>query len=531
MAMKINEEYIVPEVKKRKKHIILRIFLIILLVVIVIPVTLSYTLFFDPNSKEVKVSPDVTKQQIGEKILFHCLDYTASDKVISVRLSEDDLDQFLYFGSQQMPEQARNFFPKLYIEIDPENEKYNFFLDARVPMFASRLKISTFLIEDDDKLTFEIESISIGRISGLDWIAQKIIDKKMIDDLFASAGLHLTFDLVNMRLIYTFENLIKDLKAFAPGGEGNIFFDLFQTFIEKQMLNVHSIQIEDYKALAFDMDLTNCISNTYTNAHYAKVHNITQDVMPTIVSGLNDGSISPNDTAVTNAIKTKFKEVYPSKNVDIKQKVIDNLPQGPYSLDTEYTVRVYENDINDFLYATNAVPTITPLYMKNGNTYEVSYAIIDDLYADFFKNNENKEEADFVMSLNLNGLSCSISLHSLINDSLSTSTKMAMEIQDVSLGNLELSNELVEKFVDIIARSFDGSGTPSFSIQKDPSTGKYIIYIDMKTMVEDAVKDKLPVVPGKTIIINTVNNLYGTSKDDNDENAGFKFTFSASLMD
>ena len=239
--------------KKRKHHPVLITLLVLFLVLVVTPLALIYGFFFDPVRHEDK-GIEKTFNEVMETSLYSSLRTVKDDGKMKIDITQDDLNAVFKKAYNMMDPAAKSFIDGVYVDID--NNNYTFYIDAKAPLFMTRLVIRTSLTDEPNveepqkgRFIFKIEEIRLGRLNSVASIAKSVAGSSTaeIEAQLAKNGLHITVDLANNSLIYTRENLQKDITAFL-GAQQNVMTAVTEQFVADELLTIGS---EDPHSLGF----------------------------------------------------------------------------------------------------------------------------------------------------------------------------------------------------------------------------------------------------------------------------------------
>ena len=85
----------VSKVPVKKKSKVGWVLLILFLVFIVGPIALTYILFYDGATKKINVNNETEFKEIANRLVVDSLDYTTTESIIDVKVTESDVDNLL----------------------------------------------------------------------------------------------------------------------------------------------------------------------------------------------------------------------------------------------------------------------------------------------------------------------------------------------------------------------------------------------------------------------------------------------------
>ena len=470
------------EKKPKKKHIGLWITLGILFALIVSPIAAFYIAFYDGETTDFVGDNNVSSMQVMERLSVDSLDNTASTTKVEFKLTQDDLDQMLYSAANNMPDEANKYLKKIYVEII--GNEYNFYVDAEVPLFKSRIRLITEFSEEkngssqkDDKFLFTIKDAKLGRVGGLLNIVFKygssVLSDDVLNNAFASIGLSVKSDLANRRLVYSKSDMLKDIEDKMSVSETNrLYFSILEDFLENNLLSFDFASSAGIYASANMMSLS-------TNATYCTPDKeLGIDVgsyRDKVVTLLNNGVV--DTTHIQNSFEYLFhgydkcsaadREYMVSKdltsvgisdNVNYKGTDLNYTKQVDEVLKEQITTenialgevgKLYEENLNDVLKTTQIMGYTYLLYRQvSDNNYKVNYITIDNFYVNIVNSHMY-----LVVTANINGYKTSI-IFDCERTSCSNYT-MNLRTSKVYYGQHAASQVLTTLFYDLVSEAAD----------------------------------------------------------------------------
>lgn len=255
----------------------------ILLSPIIAGVTL-YLLINDSTIAKYEHTPDTDVPTVMKEAFVGSIDDTGNPESpnhgkVHFRLTEQDLNDVLYYSLNNTLDSsgASQYISGYYADITEKN--YVFAVSGHFKNIVSTcVKLVTTLTTDvkvdgEDAFVFTIKDAKIGHMSGLASMAKTIIswlpselDPSIIEDGLAAAGLHMTIDVKNLRIVYKTADLLDDLEKMVGKVLTSIDdpaampenFTLFYNILRRVYDDGHfSANPHDGDALAVDFDLSN----------------------------------------------------------------------------------------------------------------------------------------------------------------------------------------------------------------------------------------------------------------------------------
>jgi len=525
------EEVIITKPNK-KRHIWWRILLAIL-VVIITPVALVYGLLFDSKTGKAEKVDNFNMQQFGANAVIDGFSYTKSDKKFSIRMGEMQLNSLLYDAKQKIPDAAKQFIPKVYCEIDVENNEYNFYVDGEVPMFKTRVCLCTKLTDYGDYLEFKITDVKAGRIGGLDWVVKKYVPKSTIEDVFKNTGLSFKFDLENMCLTYSKNDMLKDMTTMMGGvsQSDNLFVSLFNQLNELNLITAGSGNdgVDNY--LALDVNLESLAKNAnYVRTDETLMHAAIKGSMNDAINEMKEDPNSIDSTAASSIVqhiidelpiveyaKTNYGASYLQEEASKKSE-----DGGPFTVNVipdmadprvEGITYVTREQIDNFILSTGIVGKTTGFYNKDSKKF--AYITINDMYA-----NIRNGAIDFVITLDMNGLDTFIIMPtSVVPTTNDVNYKLDLQIGNILLGENEVStSDLANKLMNEYLKPALSSGDGLLKVSDDNKT----LTLDFEKSYKAGMSN-YPALSAYTNVTKFAVSSIGTDKDDNAAYIGVEF--------
>ena len=248
--------------KKKHKHLFLKIFIPILVVLVVVPVVFLYAFIYDTSGEAVEVDENYSIKDTITRLLNKSLDETKETGTLVASVEEADLNQVI-MGPLNKANKNMNGYYGGYVEITDEN--YVFHLKIKPsPIFETHIALYTTIGETEDATAyrFAISGAKIGRLSvsanyAVNYLKGRIPEDK-VNEVFASAGTHVTVDYDNKQFIYKKSDIRDDLLAYLGPGEEDFFYAALSALFD---MDVVDIDFNDDKKCTVSVDLSSLSTN------------------------------------------------------------------------------------------------------------------------------------------------------------------------------------------------------------------------------------------------------------------------------
>ena len=509
----------VPVKKKSKAGWIL---LILFLVFIVGPIALTYILFYDGATKKINVNNETEFKEIANRLVVDSLDYTTTESIIDVKVTESDVDNLLRLAMNKIPSNVP-FIKKAYVVV--RDNRYYFYVDADAGIFKTRAKVTTSMeiSPDNENFVFKIKDIALGRVGGLLSVAKPFVKKyityEKIDQILAGTQTALTFDREQYAIVYPKTSLLSDLGRLAGSESVGLYFDVMQTIVRDNMMefkfrNNNVIEgIVDLEHLSTN-DLVTDEPDTQIRIRPEQVQEKRDmlvaliehdDIDPTNGNLLFDafdflfgGWESLNETQKTNLEPIDFsyveidnKETYEgfglydaeAKLVDKMKDTVDAQKLINKSLDPRYKQLCVldENMINEYISSKNIVGYTSLLHRNTPEGYKVNYITIENFYMNIYKNSLDKNIAEMVCKIDVNGYPTSLTFETEMSDGGFEDNKLIFNVKDIEYGLSDADN-LKEEFFGIMSDALNNQGDDSLVMDAE----NYTISVDFTSIMQYA---------------------------------------------
>ncbi len=499
-------------IKPKKKHTGLKVFLALFVVFVVAPVACVYGFFYDSNSKKVEVNKDTTIKDLGSQIVVDSLDGTKETEKLTIKVTADDLDQFLYNATSSI---RNEYIKKVYCLI--KGDIYKFYLDVNVPAFKTRLCLKTKLMESEDKaeFVFKITDISIGRVNGINKLAKSVLNTFLSEDkinsMLSDNDVNATYDSENMEIHYKKSQLIIDINKMTSSEDYSMYIDIIQAVVESDLM---TLDTSYDNAMAAVIDLTTFKTNDYVTdldgQLFIESNQVIEKCQKPLVQLLNNGIVKYEENAplgnifsylfhgwedstatVQETIKNydlssiNIPDVEAYKGFDLNNGVEDLVTIMENKIDVDslisgetYLCNLTENEINNYMKTRSMIGYTTLLHKDNGDgTYKANYITIENFYINLYKEGE-ENYADFVVKIDINGYVTSLVFH--CTSAGAEGTKMNFNIQQIEYGNIE-TDALKEKLMSLVSNALQESDG-SIILNKETS----VISFDFANLLKEA---------------------------------------------
>ncbi len=508
----------VPTKKKSKAGwVILSLFLIF----VVGPIALIYGLFYDATSKRVELQEDFTFMNVANRLIVDSLDYAPTDAKIDIKVTENDVDNVLHLAMQSITSKTP-YVKKAYVIV--RGNKYFFYIDLDGVIIKSRVKITTELeiADDNEHFIFKIRDIAVGRVSGFLSPAKMIIERfftyDKIDELLANTQTDLTFDREKYALVYPKSSLIKDLGKLTNSSAVGLYFDVMQTMVHDNMMQ---FEFNDNNVIEGIVDLERLQTNDLVtdDAQHIRIHSEdVQTIRDNLVYLIENGTIDPaNQDLPFHAFDFMFggwqslspvaqealsgidftlvgipdKTTYEGFGLyDAEAKLIDKMKD---TVDAEKLINKHLNpryrklctlseaDINEYVASRNIVGYTSLLHRETPEGYKVNYITIENFYMNIYKNSDNKNIAEMVCKIDVNGYVTSLTFATEMSTGGFDGSKLVFAVKDIQFGQSDADN-LKEEFFDIIYDALNNEGDHSLQADKE----NYTISVDFADIMDYA---------------------------------------------
>ena len=472
----------------KKRHIWLWVTLAAFTAIFVLPVSLLYILFFDATYHGF-VGTGVDATTLIESKAVDGFASTKETGKVGLSIEQQDINELLYTAQKSFPAEATNYLKDFYCQID--GSRYNFDFLAEVPLFKTRIMISTSLGTYDDAsghgVVFKIEDLKIGRIGGMAGIATSLagnyVNDQTLTDMFAGTGLNMKVTLAEGKITYARADYIADFKKFL--GQTPLVSAFVDEVFNSDMVSLHS-----ENKVGVDIDLT----SLHTHADYCSperdlgidVKALDEKIATLLANGIIDRDanhlkfvlnylVRGYDLASSDAKAYIQGKSFESIGIaDITAYQGSNLGGGT-SLTEAFSSRISasdvylgklgyidEDDIAEAFKSNVAIGQGSILSAQNGTEYKTAAICIDNFYANIFN-----DHVYMVVGYSMNGYETSVVFETSI-DVVANKT-MDLKVENLYYGTHVASKEMKDAFFDVVADGLKGADTVAF----DKATGTF----------------------------------------------------------
>ena len=511
----------VPQKKKSKAGwVILTLFLVF----IVGPIALIYGLFYDSTSKRVELQEDFTFENVANRLIVDSLDTAPTEAMIDVKVTENDVDNLLHLAMKSITEKTP-YVKKAYVTV--RGNKYYFYIDLDGVIIKSRARISTELqiSDDNENFIFKIKDVALGRVSGILSPAKGLIERFVtydkIDQILANTQTDLTFDREKYALVYPKSSLIKDLGKLTNNAAVGLYFDVMQTMVHDNMMQ---FEFKDNNVIEGIVDLSLLQTNELVtdDESHIRIHTEqVQEIRDNLVYLIENGTIDPTNKdlpfyafdfmfggwdSLNTAGQTALQDVdftlvgisdktsYEGLGVhDAEARLIDKMKS---TVDAERLIDkntnpryrdlcvLSEEAINEYISGRNIVGHTSLLYRETPEGWKVNYITIENFYMNIYKNSDNKNIAEMVCKIDVNGYVTSLTFATEMSTGEFDGSKLVFAVKDIQFGQSNADN-LKEEFFDIIYDALNNTGDNSLQADKE----NYTISVDFAGIMDYALQE------------------------------------------
>ena len=489
------------------------------------PIVTVYALFYDASSKRVVLYDNLSLTEVGNRIIVDSLDPAPTEEIIDVKITEQDIDNMLYLAMSKIQEKVK-FVKKAYM--NAKGSSYNFFLDVDGVIIKSRVKVSTNMeISADGKdFIFKVKDVALGRVGGIltpaKWAFNRFITPEKVAEVLSASGLSLEFDAEQFAIIYPKASLIADLDKLTGSQSIGLYFDVMETIIREDLMD---FRVNTNNFLDGVVDLKQLQTNELVTDDDQHIHVTSEQIQAKrddLISLITAGYIDPTNKLETTYafdflvggwqyLSNEGKETLQSTDfsyVDILDKenyaglgqykpeetLVEKMKESldinrllDKTLNPRYTdlCVLSEKDINDYIAGRSIVGYSSLLYRETPEGWKVNYITIENFYMNIYKNSDNKDIAEMVCKIDVNGYTTSLTLETeMIGDGSFTDNKLTFQVQTTQFGSYNAEN-IKDDFFGIMSSAINNEGDSSLVVNKED----YTISVDFTNIMEFA-RDK-----------------------------------------
>ena len=508
-----------PKKKKAKWPWVL---LILFLIFVLGPIVTFYILFYDSNSKRVILYDDASLTNIGNRIIVDSLDTAPTEHMIDVKITEQDIDNILHVAMDKIQEKVK-FVKKAYMYA--KGNTYNFFFDVDGVVIKSRVKVSTNMevSEDGKDFVFKVKDVAVGRVGGVltpaKWLFNRFITPEKVAEVLSASGLSLTFDAEQFAIIYPKASLIEDLDKLTGSQDIGLYFDVMETIIREDMMD---FKLDTDNFIDGVVDLEQLQTNEMVTDDAAHIHVTSEQVQEKrddLVSLITSNYIDASDKLQTMYAfdfliggwdylsaegKEKLSDVeFSYVGIDTKETytglgqykpeetLVEKMKESLHvnmlldkTLNPRYTdlCVLSETDINEYIAGRSIVGYSSLLYRNTPEGWKVNYITIENFYMNIYKNADNKDIAEMVCKIDVNGYTTSLTLETeMIGDGNFIDNKLTFQVKSTQFGSYNAEN-IKDDFFGIMSDAINNEGDSSLIVNKED----YTISVDFTNIMEFA---------------------------------------------
>lgn len=515
--------------------------------IVAAPIATIYICFWDGTAKETEKDDSFDGKNFLQDKLISALDTTKDDGQIAIKVSENDFNQMLLYGTDEVKKNLPGVAKYLNgADLIAGDDEYVWSVNAHLgKIFKTRARaytaLKTEVINDEECLVFQINDVKMGRVSFYKTFKKNKLLKLLINDntaneLLKGIGLSIVSDIEeNNRIYYPKSAIGKDLSIFnTEGGETSIYTTLLDEFYHQNMFSlkfdragfnggidltsahdnsefvspekantVDFIQIRDYVQNVINAGISSDKANLLYK-FYIIGYNKLSDEEKAEMEGLdlsdpNYGSIADVHTYEGVIIDYAGSETVPGKIVR-PQLTVENYVAQQANLSPcdpgDVIAVLEEHELNKTLMSSDVIgtPRVFVHSLKDGS-YKVNTFSINNMYSNIYNNS-----VKIAVDLSINGYDTYICLDTTLSSS--DTFTMNFNIDKVYYGEMNSSDAFKDQLLNLLFTSFSGDSTIGF----DKENRRFIV--NVASSVTDIKKDKIEAAGGVDQIVS------GETKDD-----------------
>ena len=512
----------------RKKVIWPWAVLITLFLVVAIPIGLTYGLFYDDASKDITLQPAGNANNIGNRITVDSLDETVTEHKIQALLTENDVDNMIYYGLQDSGWESK-IVKKAYVNVI--GNRYKFYADISMDFFKTRIRFDTILKENTDrsKFIFSVQEITIGRVGGFKELSKSVaapfINENSVNNFLAKTNISIKYDEKNQMFIYDKYDLYADMCKLNSSENVDLYLDIVKT-MAKDNQTIYNLENNYFMDATINLEplTTNDLVTDAPNQKLVEAEEVVERCQKPLIKLVESGAFNPslieprvvfnylfsgwdatsaedkvyieqiNMSSIGINDKTAYKgfDLY-DPNVSLQDTFeenayIDNLVSNNQAINKDVTY-LSEDSINEYLKGRNIVGYTTLLKRWNGTHYKANFVTIDNFYCNIFGNN-NSRTIEFVAKFNVNGYHTSMTFATSAQEMKVQDKNIYFTIDQIKYGSRDAMN-MKEDFFKLLSDALrDGDGA-MIAVEND-HTIRFNLMESLKTIqkeCEDQAKE------------------------------------------
>ncbi len=453
-----------------------------------------YFLLRDTSTMQYQKTEKTAETLMNENFLSAFND-TKESHHVTYEMSQDDFNQVLSLAYEKMDSSMKDYLKGMEIKI--EGDLYHICLYAKASILQSKVDLSCRFSSDEENYYLTIESIKVGKLSGMKWLAKQILKNVFTDEqmnsMFRNYGIQMKADLNNDRFVYGKNDCRNDLVGLVKKNSGTSSFMncMIQSFVDMDLLSVDFtnkmqaiIDLEPLNTNASfcnaENELDSGVLNLDVQKGYVKtlLENGSIDLEsshPQIVfdyllkgySSLADEQKSYIDSVDLTSIGISEETKKTHAGFGFSGQSVRQIVQSSAlnsSLVSSDGILVSENSLNLYLWSQDILGNNYILSGKKDDSYIVNYIALDNVYIDCL-GMDSKENMNMVLGVNVNGYETSIILENRKKEN--TDYGMTLQNENIYFGTKTISSELKKEIYSLIQKclpenefmTFDGNGT------------------------------------------------------------------------
>jgi hypothetical protein len=526
-----------PKLKPVKRHHPVRNTIIILLVVLILPVLVLYILIFDTSFKKFVGDDSLAIADVILREANNGLDDTKDTGMISVALTQDDLNEMLYLASKSTASTASTTFATSDssastasssststatastakkslvtlqgVKVTINSDSYTFEVGATMPMLTTKATLITKLSETDTAFVFTITNIKLGHLGGLDTLASSVasnfVSDSSLNSSFASAGLHMQATLKEKKITYDKATLMDDIQAMALKGsseKASLPLAAVKDFLTGGLLK---LSFYDDQALKANIDLSPLATNPTYVTDDKRLNLDFSSYRDKLVSLLDNGIIDSQDSHDRDtfaylligypnsgdeikqyiadkdfsSIGITNKETYLGLNLTTTNNVGNLIASGLAGLSAgSANITLTEDFTNDIFKTLGIIGNNFVLTSKKtATTYKSNYIAVDNFFVNFLD-----DKLYLTAGLSINGYETSFAIPATKKEK--TQYGMILDITDAYYGTHFLSGGLKDVLYPLVEDALGSTGWMSMDSEKKEFVIDFANYFKANPLIQ-----------------------------------------------
>lgn len=463
---------------KKKKHVGLWVTLGIIAVLIATPIALVYGFIFDGNSNAVTKDENFDRESFFLNKAVDSIDNTKQTGRIEFNVNQDSINQFLIIARDSLAEQSpalNKYLTSINLKID--NGKWVFYCDLSLEnIFKTRIKLTTSFIRDDEneRYIFKIEDLGIGKIDGIYNAATELMNNllhidinSIIPSIISGTNLSLEYDDMNNQIIYTDENISKDIINIV-GEERTLYTAVLeQYFVDKSLkitfddlgisgnVNLSSYVVND-NFLTTEKNLNLNFDDVLEKTKNVINNKLIEDTSMNIVNTFSffANGYKNTDSAFYDTINDldlssygvgnvkEYQGIVPDYGRDYLNNCIEKQLSAEKIINEGFIASVNEDDLNKSLTSGTAIGNAYLVYRKvDADNYKFNYFVINELYGNIIE-----DHLLLTVGLSVNGYQTYVYMDAKYLNFDETTYQLDFDVSSMYYGEHEVTDEFKEKY-------------------------------------------------------------------------------------